>query len=175
MNKFTLLLVFALGTLSMSSQQTKFGLTGGFLNAEAKINADGEGSFSASESGFYVGAVADIDLNGALHLQPEVLYGNINDGSLLYIPVLLKYYISESGFYLMGGPQATIDLEDSGEGYNSLGVDASFGIGYDINEDFFIYARYSLEVTNRIGDVQGLPDGVSGKINSFQVGVGYKF
>jgi len=175
MNKFTLLFAFALISLMASAQDTKFGFTAGYLNAEVKVSADGEGSFSGSDSGFYVGALADIDLNGALHLQPEVLYGNINDGSVLYIPVLLKYYISESGFNLMAGPQATIDLEEGQDGYNSLGVDASFGIGYDINANFFIDARYSLEVTNRIGDVAGLPDGVSGKINSLQIGVGYKF
>ena len=45
----------------------------------------------------------------------------------------------------------------------------------DINENFFIDARYSLEVTNRIGDLPGLPDNISGKINSLQIGVGYKF
>ncbi|HBT10087.1 MAG TPA: OmpW family protein [Leeuwenhoekiella sp.] len=175
MKKITLFLVFALASFAVSAQDTKLGFTAGYLNAEVKVSADGDGSFSASESGFYLGALADIDLNGALHLQPEVLYSNVNDGSVLYIPVLFKYYISESGFNLMAGPQATIDLEEAEEGYNSLGVDASFGIGYDINENFFIDARYSLEVTNRIGDLPGLPDNISGKINSLQIGVGYKF
>ncbi|PHR92054.1 MAG: OmpW family protein [Leeuwenhoekiella sp.] len=174
MKKITLLLLVALSTSSLFAQETKFGLTAGFLNAEVKVSADNQGSFSDSDSGFYVGALADIDLNGALHLQPEVLYGNINDSGVLYIPVFLKYYISESGFHLMGGPQATIDLEANEEGYNNLGVDAAFGLGYDINESFFINARYAFELTNRISDLQGA-DGVTARINSLQIGVGYKF
>tara|TARA_R110000751_G_scaffold40436_1_gene95706 strand:- start:3141 stop:3668 length:528 start_codon:yes stop_codon:yes gene_type:complete len=175
MKKITFILLFALSALSVSAQETKFGFTGGFLNAEVKITADNQGSFSESDSGFYVGALADINLNGSLHLQPEVLYGNINDGSVLFIPVLLKYYISESNFNIMAGPQATIDLEEGGEGYNELGIDASFGIGYDITENFFIDARYNLELTNRIGDVQGIPGDYKGKINTLHIGVGYKF
>lgn len=174
MKKFTLLLIVILSGCSLFAQETKFGFTAGYLNAEVEVSLDGEGSVSASESGFYVGALADIDLNGALHLQPEVLYGNINEGSVLYIPVLLKYYIAESGFHFMAGPQATIDLEEGQEGYNSLGIDAAFGLGYDINENFFLNARYALELTNRIGDIEGA-EGLKGKINSLQLGVGYKF
>lgn len=74
----------------------------------------------------------------------------------------------------MAGPQATIDLEEGQEGYNSLGIDAAFGLGYDINENFFLNARYALELTNRIGDIEGA-EGLKGKINSLQLGVGYKF
>lgn len=175
MKKITLLLLVALSTSSLFAQETKFGLTAGFLNAEAKASADGAASFSSSDSGFYLGALVDIGLTESLHIQPEVLYGNINDSGLLYIPIFLKYYISESGFHLMGGPQATLNIDEEAEGINNLGIDAAFGLGYDIYESFFINARYAFELTNRVSsDLEGA-DGVTARINSLQIGVGYKF
>ena len=174
MKKLFLIASFiVLGTTATQAQDYwNFGIKGG-ANFATIANEDGENP--DGRTSFNVGAMVEIPVSDKFSIQPEVLYGNINDGSVLYIPVLFKYYISESGFNLMAGPQATIDLEEAEEGYNSLGVDASFGIGYDINENFFIDARYSLEVTNRIGDLPGLPDNISGKINSLQIGVGYKF
>ena len=85
---------------------------------------------------------------------------------------MAKYYISESGFQLMAGPQANFIL-DSFEGENSFGLDLTFGAAYDIDEHFFIEARYSFELTNRIED--GGDYDVSGKYNTLFVGIGYKF
>ena len=159
------------GIIGTQAQEVKFGAKAGYLNATAKVDTP-EGDISNSESGFYVGALVDIGINESFHIQPEVLYGSANDASLLFIPIMAKYYVGDSGLSLMAGPQGTLDLEDSVDGYNSFGIDVAFGIGYDITENFFVDARYSLELTNRFEDAG---DDVKGHINALQIGVGYKF
>lgn len=178
MNKFLLSLTLIFIGLSSSAQQVQFGFTGGYTNVDVKIK-DGVNdgvTTSAGDSGFYVGAVADIAISDVFHLQPEVVYANAGESDLLYIPVLAKINIAASGFHLLGGPQATFLLEDlDGSGVNAFGLDLSFGAGYDINEHFFIDARYSFEVTNRIQDDVPNINNASARVNSLNIGVGYKF
>ena len=172
MKKFLLIAAIAVcGMFSANAQDAKFGAKVGYTNITAKADY-GEGSVSVSESGFYIGALADFTVNESFHVQPEINYANVEETNFLYIPVLAKYYISESGFQLMAGPQANFIL-DSFEGENSFGLDLTFGAAYDIDEHFFIEARYSFELTNRIED--GGDYDVSGKYNTLFVGIGYKF
>ena len=172
MKKILLIAAIAVcGMFSANAQDVNFGVKAGYLNASGEIEFEGV-SVSSSESGFYLGALVDLGISDNFHVQPELLYGNAGEGSFLFIPVLAKYYIAESGFSIMAGPQGTLDLEDGGEGYNSFGIDVAFGVAYDINENFFVDARYSLELTNRFSDGG---DDFSGHINTFQIGLGYKF
>ena len=48
-----------------------------------------------------------------------------------------------------------------------------FGAGYDINDKFFVQARYGLELTNRYSGP--LSNSLSVRANTFTVGVGYSF
>ena len=172
MKKLFTFLLITLGSLYLNAQTVDFGLTAGYLNGTAKVDDGSYGSISNSESGFYVGALMDIAIEDNFYLQPGVTYGNINDSSILYIPFLAKYYIAQSGFHLLGGPQVTFDLQEAPPGYDSFGLDASFGAGYDITENFFLNARYAFELTNRLNDG---PDDVKLRINSLLIGLGYKF
>lgn len=172
MKKLLVVAVVLSAFIYNSQAQTKFGVKAGFLNLSAKIEVDDEGSFSDSEAGFFIGGVVDIEINESFSIQPELLYGNVDENSLLYIPILAKFDVSETGLYFLGGPQATLDLEESIEGYNNFGIDLTAGLGYSITENFFVDARYAFEVTNRIEDA---PDGVSARLNSLLVGIGYKF
>ena len=90
---------------------------------------------------------------------------------------MAQYHIASSGVFLQAGPQATLNLEDDpGEYTNTIGVDASFGVGYEINENFFVEAKYALELTNRFADrVREMDDDFKLNLNTFTVGVGYKF
>lgn len=174
------ILLFAAGmlfTIQTYAQKTDFGVTAGYLNINA---ASTSGIYDESEnaSGFYVGFLADIPLSEAFYLQPSVNYGNAEEANLLSIPVMLKYYIADSGFNVLAGPQANIILDERPGTVKALGIDLGFGAGYDINENFFLQAKYFLELTNRFkDDIMGLPEGVEFdyNVNTLFIGVGYKF
>ncbi|GHA35394.1 hypothetical protein GCM10007103_16210 [Salinimicrobium marinum] len=175
MKKIFLIAITFIFASTANAQDTKFGLTAGYLNVEATESYMGM-DVSADASGFYAGVLVDVPLSGSFHLEPAVIYGNAEELNLLFVPVLAKYYISESGFSLLAGPQGTIILDEVGNNVNTFGVDLTFGASYDITENFFLQARYSFELTNRTNnDLEGMPEDVDGSINSLLVGVGYKF
>ena len=57
-----------------------------------------------------------------------------------------------------------------------IGIDLGFGLGYNINEHFFVEAKYYHEVTNRFKDHElHMSNDLKEGINSLMIGVGYKF
>ena len=176
MKKLMLTMVISLMSLPvLIAQNTSFGLTAGYLNVDVGAKYQGVSS-SVSESGFYIGAFADIALTPVIHLQPGINYGFIEDSGIIYVPVMAKIYIADSGFSLQAGPQASILTEDTGDEVKAFGLDVGLGAAYDINSNFFVEARYSLELTNRLtSEFTNVYGDISSKINSLFIGVGYKF
>ncbi len=174
MKKFLFLGILFI-SLSNVSAQTRFGLTAGYLDVTVRSTFEGV-SASMNEPGFYLGALADFTVSEAFHIQPGINYGQIEDSGVLFIPVMGKYYIPNSGFSLQAGPQATYLLEDTDEEINAFGLDIKLGAGYDITNNFFVDAYYALGLTNRLSNefTQVYGD-VKSKINSLTVGLGYKF
>lgn len=172
MFKKLLFIAILLTSMATFGQEVSFGAQAGYLNMTAKATYDGS-SVSESNSGFYVGALADFTLSEDFHLQPSVNYANVEDTSFLIIPVMAQYHIQESGFYLQAGPQGTITLEETAENINSFGLDLALGAGYQINENFFVEAKYAFEITNRLSGDAG--DDVKYRVNTLSVGLGYKF
>lgn len=182
--KLLFLSAFMLSLLSYG-QQVQFGLQGGYLNMEAKSSSSiGNVSSSGSSSGYFVGALAEFGLSDAVRLQPSVNYANADEVNFLMIPVVVQYYIQDSGFYFLAGPQGTFVLDKlSINGVNlinTFGLDLALGVGYQIDSNFFLEAKYSLELTNRYSDeirnaaeTQGAK--VQSKFNALSLGVGYKF
>lgn len=92
----------------------------------------------------------------------------------VYVPIMAKYYITPQ-FSLQAGPQLNFVL-DAEEGENRFGFDAAFGAGFNIDNHFFIDARYGVELTNRISNSEDYGDfEVKGSYNTLMIGVGYKF
>ncbi|MCC8360626.1 hypothetical protein [Salinimicrobium sediminilitoris] len=117
-------------------------------------------------SGFIIFAVVVVMVNKS---SMKLING------MLLIPIMVKYYVGNSTFNLQAGPQASIIPEDTGKEVNSFGLDASIGAEFDITENFQHQARYSLEITNRIGEVEGMPEDVKSRVNSLIFGIGYQF
>lgn len=155
---------------SSINAQSSFGVMAGYTNITAKAKMSGV-SVSQSESGFFIGGVADFTVSNKFHVQPEVLYANASETNFLYIPILAKYMVSEE-FGILAGPQANIILEDTMDGFNSFGIDLTFGGNYKVTKNFFLEARYGFELTNRISE--GGSD-LKGSYNTLHVGVGYMF
>ncbi|MBU2927241.1 porin family protein [Winogradskyella psychrotolerans] len=154
---------------SVDAQEVSFGVTAGFLSGDAKVEYGGE-EISYSDSGFYFGGVADIGISEEFHIQPELLYATIDGSSALMLPIMAKYYVAE-GFNIQAGPQFVFSLEETGDDYSSIEIDLGIGVGYDINENFFIEARYALQLNNSYtGD-----EDLTAKANYINVGVGYNF
>ena len=170
MKKFILLLLLMAVSMGMNAQETsRFGLTAGLLNTNVDFDFTLSNFSATNNTGFYIGAVADVPLSEKFHFQPELTYGSAGDLGFIFLPAMLKFYAAE-GFHLQAGPQfafsttlndikndvtAAVELidEDFADSIESIlrnfGVDIGFGAGYDINENFTIQARYSLELTNR--------------------------
>ena len=152
MKKLLLTALAVVGFVVSSNAQEKprFGVTAGYINTTIKVSGDGM-SASVDESGFFVGANADFKLSDVLHVQPAVLYASVDEADFLHIPIMFKYYVAEQ-FNIQAGPQGSLFLEDTEDTINSFGLDLGAGLGYDINENFFVEARYAFELTNRTPD-----------------------
>jgi len=162
--------LLALGTaFNAQAQQARFGLTGGYLNVRASIKADGL-TLSNSESGFYVGILADFELSEKFNLQPEFVYASIKEGEALMLPILGKFAMSER-FNLLLGPQFVFSLGENVEDLSNVEIGLTGGLGFDIDRDFFVEARYSFPLNNSYtGDLD-----VKLRGNYLAVGLGYKF
>lgn len=174
-----ILFIFSLFVgFSSHAQNIDFGIQTGYTNVQTESTLQGT-QVSNDASGFYVGFLADFQLTENWHLQPSVNYFNAEESDFLSVPVLVQYYIENSDFYLQAGPQGTIVLEDS-PGTNAFGLDAAFGAGYHITENFFVEARYGIELTNRytndtMENAEQYDVDLDSGVNSLMVGVGYKF
>lgn len=158
------------GLINVNAQGTSFGLTAGYISSTAKFESSG-GSISESFSGFYVGGLADITLTEKFHVQPELLYASIEDGEFLIIPIMGKYYVSDD-FNLQAGPQLNYSLNEI-EDFTDLNFALAFGLGYDINQNIFVEAKYALQLNN---SYTGPESGdFSYKFNHLLIGIGYKF
>jgi len=198
----TLSILFALTFTSQAQGDFKFGITGGLLNSDFDITSSVLGinlaDFDAiNKTGFYVGALADIGITEAFHVQPELTYGSAGDLSFIYLPIMAKYYVMPNKLYILGGPQfafsSNIDeikntisaVDSSGEVddfFNSTGIDIGFGAGFDITDQFSVQARYAFELSNRFSDNPGGFTGtllnltnLEGKANTLTVGIVYFF
>lgn len=168
---FFIVLLALLTMPNCFSQGMFFGATGGLLNGGEKFKT-GNTTASASDTGFYIGLNSRIPLNDKFLLSPEINYGNLNDSSFGFVSARIQYYPAPK-FYLQAGPQVSYIFEAVGETMKKGGLDLTSGIGYDINDNFHIQARYSFELTNRLkGNV---PDDTSSKLKWLLVGIGYSF
>ncbi|MCK7590432.1 PorT family protein [Subsaxibacter sp. CAU 1640] len=181
--------IIAQDTSTVDKKQNQFGITVGYVGATAKSSLDNSSiSATNSEGGVSVGISLNSEISEKLYLQPSAQFAFINDETFLFVPVMLKYYVADK-FGLMAGPQGTFSFGDKqGLPINTFGLDASFGAGYDINEHFYLEARYALELTNRTPDaitteyIENEFDpafyqevNLKTKLNSFHITLGYRF
>lgn len=169
MKKVLFFAAFAVfGLLSVNAQEANFGLKAGVDFASAKAEISGI-SATASETGFYIGGFAEIGISDTFSFQPEVLYVSIENFDQIAIPLMGKFSVSEE-FNVLAGPSLGI-LLDSVDGMKSLNFGIEAGAAYDISEELFVEARYSLGLANLIEDA---PSGFSSKLSGFFVGLGYR-
>ena len=79
---------------------------------------------------------------------------------------MAKYYLGNSGFNIQAGPQVNFSIDDLGVP-DRFGLALAGGLGYDINDNFRLEARYAREILNRVD-----ADNQETRITSI---TGYKF
>ncbi|WP_299228756.1 porin family protein [uncultured Psychroserpens sp.] len=175
MKKLMLLAAIAVfGLTNVNAQETTFGALAGL----SILTPDVDGVDTDSETGFHIGAFADIGISESFSVQPELTYEMAGDISLLNVNAMAKYHVSEE-FNIQLGPQVgfaggdDIDALDDllGDDFTKLNLRLAVGAGYDITEDIFVQARYGFQLNDHFtGDGDG-----SVKINTLNLSVGYKF
>jgi long-subunit fatty acid transport protein len=198
MKKVLLSAIAVVAFMSVSAQETRFGVKAG-----ANLSTfGGDAEDAKSLVGFQVGGFAEIKLTDKFAIQPEVLFstqGAKEEGSDLFgsyenkvtlgylnIPVMAKYYVAEKfsveagpqiGFLLSakskfeaGGESEKTDVKDA---YESIDFGVNFGAGYDFTENLSVGLRYNLGLSN----IAKTEDGEDFKMNNsvFSLSVGYKF
>lgn len=196
MKKVLLSAVAVMAFMSVSAQETRFGVKAG-----ANLTTfTGDVEDLDSKVGFHVGGFAEIKLTDKFAVQPEILFSTQGakekesspfgsfeyktNLSYLNIPVMAKYYVAEK-FSLEAGPQIGFLLsakakfdgggesgdEDIKDGLKSIDFGVNFGAGYDFTENVSVGLRYNLGLSN-ISDSEG-----DGKVKNsvFSLSVGYKF
>ena len=154
-----------------SAQNIKFGVTGGLFHGSGTIkDVAGTSSITAGNTGFYAGGFAKFGLSEKFGLTTELDYGNLNGTGSLHLFAGVSYYLVPK-FYLLAGPQVSYLSGLKGEDITKAGMDVAFGVGYDITEHFYLNARYSLELSDRLNDD---PDATA-RLNWLLVGIGYSF
>ncbi|MGY5848114.1 outer membrane beta-barrel protein [Salegentibacter sp. HM20] len=180
-NRYTLLLLFILffsNSYSQNFNDINWGVEAGYINGSFATGNSSYGTLitgsSGSINGFFAGANVHINLGQNFVAKPALLYSNTQDLSWLHLPVLIKYYITEQ-FNFLAGPQLTAIVEEVRGGMNSVGLDLGAGISFDITQNFFLEGRYNFEITDRFSGVSYMPSSISGRYNTFNIGIGYKF
>jgi opacity protein-like surface antigen len=120
-------------------------------------------SATGSSTGFHVGGFAEFDVADKIALQPGVSYISNSGGGIFNIPLLAKYKVAEK-FGIVAGPSIYMWSATTPDGSQSKTlIDITAGGNYDITENIFAEAHYSLGLG---GDY---------KIGNFMIGAGYKF
>ncbi len=109
-----------------------------------------------------------------IHLQPAINFAYVNEFSILYFPLMLKYYIGDKGFNVQAGPKATYLIGKANGTKDQFGWELGGGLGIDITKSFFVEARYTYEVSRRkVDDFLG-QQSQDFKFNNVIIGIGYR-
>lgn len=222
----TLLGLVAFSTSALAQQEVKFGPKAGvnFANINGKVTEEGETfEFNKGQTGFHVGAFAEIKFNDKFAIQPELLYsvqgGKYEDSgsgpgfsydsetkfNLHYInvPIMAKYYVipsvaieagpyvgfniksemkSEGSSTIAGVTTNEDETYDFKKGTNSVDFGLGAGASFNMDNGFFVGARYNLGLAKiskdakwTEGDVEFESTKEDFKNGVIQISVGYKF
>ncbi|PWL37560.1 porin family protein [Flagellimonas aquimarina] len=167
MRKSFILIVLFIGIVSTTYGQEGFAVRAGFNNVSISVDTGGFfGDVSDSELGFYVGGGYNFEVCETFDIEPSLLFSFVDDLTSLYLPIMGKYRITDQ-FNVQAGPQINYLLEDLPDG--EFGLDIAFGGGYQIDDNWFVEARYGFQIS-RAGDFGDAVD-----INTLTVGAGYRF
>lgn len=181
--KILLPIIFFLFLFNVHGQDSRYGMRiGANLSSISSDNIPED--LDDSRIGVVVGFFAEYALTNRIGIQPELQFsseGNKEDNlriNYLQLPILFKYNFNEI-VNIQLGPQAGLKIwewEDDGimeDNFNTFNFAAVGGIGFNINDNFFIDARYIYGLTNVYED-EGDQTGFEGNTTNIQLSFGYR-
>ena len=172
---FTSLILFSFISLnaqdSSTSNRTKFdfGIRHGYSNWD--ISTDYR---SYNNLQLYAGLFVETDITKRFGIRLETNYSR---RGLLEIPLLLQYKISNK-FELFTGAELSYSF-DNFDNYDAddreFGGALIFGVQYNINNHWFLEARYNHGITDQFSIGTNNDPVLFGKKRVVSVGIGYKF
>jgi len=152
-----------LGLLQTINAQEGFSAQAGLSAVTLSVDFAGQ-SESDTEIGFFAGVGYQFSIDDKFDLQPSLLFSVVDDLNSLYVPVMVKYNLTDQ-FNIQAGPQVNYLLEDAFDS-GQFGIDIAAGVGYRITDEIYVQGRYGLEIVRDLDNVN---------VNTFQIGVGYNF
>ena len=134
-----------------------------FTSAENTFATDEFGD--SSSSGFGLAFMYDSNPNDKFGLIYEIMYSSVENFSLLSVPVLAKFSLTNR-IRVFAGPSLTYLLDTDVDTSLSFGVD--YGLAFDLGKSLFLDAKFS-------NGLNAVDDFSQGKVNTFNLGVGYRF
>jgi opacity protein-like surface antigen len=156
----------------VNAQKAVFGADAGYIGGFAKAKTP-FGNSTSSAGGFYAGFFAEFIAGSKFKIEPGINYANIENGSAIQIPIMVKYYVDPK-FNLQFGPQFLFDLEKNPypNEYNSTNFGLALGAAYEFTQKLFLEGRYSFQLNDHL---KNAPSGYSVKANYVNIGLGYRF
>lgn len=177
MKKINLLLLgFALISIGLQAQETKYGIRGGAglssLNFDNSVEFDND-----SRVGAYLGGFADLGISDSFSVMIEAQYAAEGAKekpfrlSLIQVPVQLRYALSPK-VTVGAGPQLTFIAWDTQDVFNQYAFGAVGSLEFLITDMFFVDFRYNLGLSNVLEG--GLLSDNEATNSSVQIGIGIK-
>ena len=178
MRKIALLIALTFFGLTQANAQN-FGFKGGYNYSSFNGDVAKDNTLKGL-SGFYVGALLELPLGDVLSLQPEVIYSrqgaaweqkNIlgefkKDLKLDYLNIPVMAKVNLGPLFLQGGVQfgflvdkpevsytagnRRISQTVDKDAYASFDFGVGAGLGVNLNQHFFVEARYTHSLTNAL-------------------------
>src|ERR1700744_4281514 len=177
--------------------RVRVGIAGG-LNIADAVDSYNSNYSTGSIAAFHVGLTLDVPLAYPLSFAPEVLFsqkgysaqtadGNFTQRSnFIDVPLLLKFRLSPFVNFVVGPqvsfPISTTNTYDDGfevtarDHYSTTSdrtvIDGVVGVGFDINPNVEIRARYTIDFQQTDDNAYYVP---GYRNETFQLGIGFKF
>ncbi|WP_299110295.1 outer membrane beta-barrel protein [uncultured Winogradskyella sp.] len=154
-------------SLTAKSKTFDFGIRHGYSHFNLRAS-----EYRYDKINLYAGLFVETNISDKLGIRLETNYSH---HSLLEVPLLLKYQISDK-FEIYGGAELSYSFHSNTNSFNAdkeFGGALILGLQYNINSHWFIDARYKHGFTDQFA----MPFDFNhyGKSRTVSVGVGFKF
>ncbi|WP_040278592.1 porin family protein [Psychroserpens damuponensis] len=135
-----------------------FGIKGGLNLTFFKVPEAQFGNTIQTETGFYGGLFTDFKIDETVHLQPELLYIQLNDFKFINAPIYAKFQLSNK-LSFMAGPSLNYFFDFF---VNKFKVRGDLASAYNISNHLDIHMKFV------VGFTEVAPNGLF-------LGIGYTF
>ncbi len=135
-----IILVLCCCTCVCAQTKKEFGLKGGINLTFFNVTENNFGTYTDTETGYYIGAFVDFGIDDAFSLQPEVLYIGLGDFKFLNAPIYASYEVAHN-LDILVGPSLNYFFEFF---VNKFKVRGDIAVAYEFVPKLDIHMKYTL-------------------------------